>query len=281
MYSNKKKRGTNLNFFLANQRSTNNQGNTHHAPIGNNSQANVSRNNNVGQNVNNANNRPNGPTGNSSTVRNNFGNNSGPPGNDFGNSSSSSRNDFGNTSVLPRNNFGNNSDSFRNKFGSNSDLSRNNFGNNLDSSRNNSAQPRGNFGGANFGNNPSTPSNSLGNMPGPSRNNFGNRNSTGNDNPADTDIVCACNQEARQFTVRKEGPNQGKQYYHIYYNVNRLFTYLINISIVCLLFATVTFWGFTATGCKNFYTDLQIITKEIYHLTRLIAILKYTIIYSE
>lgn len=47
-----------------------------------------------------------------------------------------------------------------------------------------------------------------------STNAFGNnRTSFGSSNPQDADIVCNCNQEAKMFTVRKEGPNTGNIFF--------------------------------------------------------------------
>lgn len=37
-------------------------------------------------------------------------------------------------------------------------------------------------------------------------------------NPQDNDIVCTCNEEAKMFTVRKEGPNTGEMRDELFFN---------------------------------------------------------------
>lgn len=64
-------------------------------------------------------------------------------------------------------------------------------------------------------------------LPPPSRsNNFSipstsaqSRVSFGNTDPQDGIITCNCNEEAKLFTVRKEGPNTGKVYNEVHSNI--------------------------------------------------------------
>lgn len=51
---------------------------------------------------------------------------------------------------------------------------------------------------------------SLGNMPGPSgRSSFGQPGNTSQND----DIVCSCGEQAKKLTVKKDGPNKGRQFY--------------------------------------------------------------------
>uniref|UniRef100_A0A6P7FEZ4 DNA topoisomerase n=1 Tax=Diabrotica virgifera virgifera TaxID=50390 RepID=A0A6P7FEZ4_DIAVI len=64
-------------------------------------------------------------------------------------------------------------------------------------------------------------------LPGPSRN-MPNRNSPVTNSGQAADVVCNCNQEALILTVRKEGPNTGRQFYKCANNICDFFLWAAN-----------------------------------------------------